>query len=103
MCSPGPSVSTRPPSTTPRSCARRRAGDPLTVEVVDVAARHVASVAVSVANFVDVDLIVLGGHGIEHVEDRFVAAVAAALATRPLSRHIRVVDVAASPWARTPP
>lgn len=72
-------------------------GDPLAVEVVDEAARHVASIAVSVANFVDVDLIVLGGHGIEHVEDRFVAAVAAALSTRPLSRHIRVVDVAASP------
>ncbi len=72
-------------------------GDPLAVEVVDEAARHVASIAVSVANFVDVDLIVLGGHGIEHVEDRFVAAVAAALSTRPLSRHVRVVDVAASP------
>ncbi|WP_066365630.1 ROK family transcriptional regulator [Herbidospora mongoliensis] len=73
------------------------AGDALAVEVIDEAARHVASVAVSVANFIDVDLIVLGGHGIEHVEDRFVAAVAAALATRPLSRHIRIVDVAASP------
>ncbi|TKK85204.1 ROK family transcriptional regulator [Herbidospora galbida] len=72
-------------------------GDPLAVEVIDEAARHVASVAVSVANFVDVDLIVLGGHGIEHVEDRFVAAVAAALSTRPLSRHIRIVEVAASP------
>ncbi|WP_198168401.1 ROK family transcriptional regulator [Herbidospora yilanensis] len=72
-------------------------GDPLAGEVVDEAARHVASVAVSVANFVDVDLIVLGGHGIEHVEDRFAAAVADALSTRPLSRHIRIVEVAASP------
>ncbi|GLX99111.1 sugar kinase [Herbidospora sp. NBRC 101105] len=72
-------------------------GDPLAVGIIDEAAAHVASVAVSVANFVDVDLIVLGGHGIEHVEDRFAAAVAAALSTRPLSRHIRVVEVAASP------
>ncbi|GAB1823504.1 ROK family transcriptional regulator [Herbidospora sp. RD11066] len=72
-------------------------GDALAVEVIDEAAGHVASVAVTIANFVDVDLIVLGGHGIEHVEDRFVAAVAAALSARPLSRHLRVVDVAASP------
>ncbi|MEV0612052.1 ROK family transcriptional regulator [Nonomuraea sp. NPDC050404] len=73
------------------------AGDPLAAAVIDEAAERVASMAVSVANLVDVDLIVLGGHGIEHVEKRYADAVAAALATRPLSRHIRVVDVAPSP------
>lgn len=87
------------PATVDHAAVLRAAanGDPLAVGIVDEAAGHVASVAVSVANFVDVDLIVLGGHGIEHVEDRFAAAVAAALSTRPLSRHIRVVEVAASP------
>ncbi|WP_406314342.1 ROK family transcriptional regulator [Streptosporangium sp. NBC_01639] len=73
------------------------AGDPLAAEVIDRAAEHVASIAVSVANFVDVDLIVLGGHGIQHVETRYTDAVASALATRPLARHIRIIDVASSP------
>ncbi|PZG41125.1 ROK family transcriptional regulator [Spongiactinospora gelatinilytica] len=73
------------------------AGDPLAGAVIDQAAERVASVAVSVANITDVDLIVLGGHGISHVEKRYADAVAAALATRPLSRHIRTVDVALSP------
>ncbi|MFJ4848639.1 MULTISPECIES: ROK family transcriptional regulator [unclassified Streptomyces] len=72
------------------------AGDPVATAVVDEAARHVASVAVSIANFIDVDLIILGGQGIQHVESRYVEAVASVLAARPLARHIRVVEVAAS-------
>lgn len=72
-------------------------GDPLATAVIDEAAEHVASVAVNIANFVDVDLIVLGGHAIQHVEMRYVEVVASALATRPLSRHIRIIDVAPSP------
>lgn len=73
------------------------AGDPVAAAVIDEAAEHVASVAVSIVNFIDVDLIILGGHGIQHVESRYVDVVASALATRPLSRHIRVVEVEASP------
>ncbi|MFD0315146.1 ROK family transcriptional regulator [Streptomyces flavalbus] len=73
------------------------AGDPVAVAVVDEAAAQVATVASSVANLLDVDLIVLGGHGIGQVESRYVDVVASALATRPVSRHIRVVDVTASP------
>ncbi|MEU9289837.1 ROK family transcriptional regulator [Streptomyces sp. NPDC048275] len=73
------------------------AGDPVATAVIDEAAGHVASVAVSIANFIDVDLIILGGHGIQHVESRYVDVVASALAERPLARHIRVVEVAASP------
>lgn len=73
------------------------AGDPVATAVVDEAAAHVASVAVSIANFIDVDLIILGGHGIQHVESRYVDVVAAALAARPLARRIRVVKVEASP------
>ncbi|KAB1140215.1 ROK family transcriptional regulator [Streptomyces luteolifulvus] len=73
------------------------AGDPVATAVIDEAADHVASVAVSIANFIDVDLIILGGHGIQHVASRYVDAVASALANRPLARHIRVVEVAASP------
>ncbi|MER7773283.1 ROK family transcriptional regulator [Kitasatospora sp. NPDC096140] len=73
------------------------AGDPVATAVIDETAEHVASVAVTIANFVDVDLIVLGGHGIQHVESRYVDVVAAALATKPLSRSVRVVRVEASP------
>ncbi|MFD9002359.1 ROK family transcriptional regulator [Streptomyces sp. NPDC059582] len=73
------------------------AGDPVATAVIDEAAGHVASVAVTIANFIDVDLIILGGHGIQHVESRYVDAVTSALASRPLARHIRVVQVAASP------
>ncbi|MGW3356926.1 ROK family transcriptional regulator [Streptomyces bungoensis] len=73
------------------------AGDPVAAAVIGEAAEHVASLAVSIVNFIDVDLIVLGGHGIQHVESWFVDAVASALATRPLSRAIRVVQVEASP------
>ncbi|WP_416985437.1 ROK family transcriptional regulator [Streptomyces sp. T028] len=73
------------------------AGDPVAAAVVDEAAEHVASVAVNIANFIDVDLIILGGHGIRHVESRYVDVVASALANRPLARHIRCVEVAASP------
>lgn len=72
-------------------------GDPVAAAVIDETAHHVASVAVDIANFIDVDLIVLGGHGIQHVESRYVDTVAAALASRPLARHIRVVEVEASP------
>ncbi|WP_205315618.1 ROK family transcriptional regulator [Nonomuraea lactucae] len=73
------------------------AGDQLAGAVIDEAARHVASVAVNVVNITDVDLVVLGGRGIRHVEERYVDAVVSAVATRPLSRTVRVVDVALSP------
>jgi predicted NBD/HSP70 family sugar kinase len=73
------------------------AGDPVAAAVIDEAARYVAAVAVNIVNFIDVDLIVLGGHGIQYVEQRYVDIVASVLATRPLSRHIRVVDVVPSP------
>lgn len=73
------------------------AGDPVATAVVDEAAQHVATVAVSIANFIDVDLIILGGHGIQHVESRYVDAVASALSAKPLARHIRTVQVEASP------
>lgn len=73
------------------------AGDPVAAAVIDEAAEHVGSLAVSIANFIDVDLIILGGHGLQHIEARYVDIVASALAARPLARHIRTVQVAASP------
>ncbi|WP_433136177.1 ROK family transcriptional regulator [Actinomadura nitritigenes] len=72
-------------------------GDPLAAAVIRDAAELVASVAVNVVSIADVDLIVLGGHGIRHVEDLYLDAVTEALATRPLSRHVRIADAAVSP------
>ncbi|WP_327004685.1 ROK family transcriptional regulator [Dactylosporangium sp. NBC_01737] len=81
----------------PAICLAAAAGDPLACTVIDAAAEHLATVVVNVVNIVDVDLVILGGHGIRHVEARFRQAVVRALATRPLARHIRIVDVALSP------
>ncbi|MBW8487200.1 ROK family transcriptional regulator [Actinomadura parmotrematis] len=81
----------------PAVLAAAAAGDPVATAVVAEAAGHVATAAVNVVNITDVDLIVLGGHGIRGVEPAFAGAVTAALATRPLSRHVREIAVASSP------
>jgi predicted NBD/HSP70 family sugar kinase len=73
------------------------AGDPLAAEVVDTAAGWLATAVVNVANIVDVDLVVLGGHGIRHIGERFRSAVGRALATRTLARRIHTVRVELSP------
>lgn len=52
---------------------------------------------VNVVNATDVDLVVLGGHGIRNVEKLFVDTAQSAVSTRAMSRHIRVVDVTMSP------
>jgi predicted NBD/HSP70 family sugar kinase len=70
-------------------CRAAAGGDPLAVEIIDAAAELLATVAVNVVNVVDVDLVVLGGHGIRHVEDRYLRAVERALTARVLARHIR--------------
>ncbi|WP_412543188.1 ROK family transcriptional regulator [Longispora sp. K20-0274] len=77
--------------------AASRAGDPLATGVLEEAAGYIASVVVNVVNVTDVDLVVLGGHGIRHLEELYVDTVRAAVATRVMSRHIRVVDVTLSP------
>jgi predicted NBD/HSP70 family sugar kinase len=78
-------------------CRAAAQGDPLAVAIVDAAAEALASVAVNVVNIVDVDLVVLGGYGIRHVETRYRRAVEKALVTRPLARSVRVAKVEISP------
>lgn len=78
-------------------CRAAAQGDPLAVAIVDAAAEALASVAVNVVNIVDVDLVVLGGYGIRHVETRYRRAVEKALVTRPLARNVRTVKVEISP------
>lgn len=78
-------------------CRAAADGDPLAVEVIDAAAERLATAVVTVVNIVDVDLVVLGGHGLRHVETRFRRAVERALLTRPLARAIRTTRVELSP------
>jgi predicted NBD/HSP70 family sugar kinase len=89
----------RSPSTVDHAAVCRAAatGDPLATAVVEQAAERLATVAVNVVNIVDVELVILGGHGIRHVEAKFRHAVVRALADRPIARRIRLVDVALSP------
>lgn len=73
------------------------AGDPLATAVFGQAAQHLATAVVNVVNVTDVDLVVFGGHGIRQVGELYVEAAREAVATRVMSRHIRVVDVTLSP------
>ena len=78
-------------------CCAAAEGDPLAVDVVEAAAQWLATVVVNVVNIVDVDLVILGGHGIRHVETRYRNAVERALTTRALARRIRTTRVEISP------
>jgi predicted NBD/HSP70 family sugar kinase len=75
-------------------------GDALARGVVDRVAGQLADVAVSVANMLDIELIVLGGPALGPVGEVYCAAVAAALANRPIARRIHQTTVALSPAAR---
>jgi predicted NBD/HSP70 family sugar kinase len=78
-------------------CRAAAENDPLAVRIVDTAAERLATAAVTVVNVVDVDLVVLGGHGMRHVETRYRRAVERALVTRPLAREVRTAKVEISP------
>jgi len=81
-------------------CAAAAAGDPLARGVVDRVARQLADVAVSVANILDIELIVLGGPALGPVGEVYRAAVEVALASRPIARRIHQTRVSLSPAAR---
>jgi predicted NBD/HSP70 family sugar kinase len=87
------------PSTVDQSalCRAAAAGDAFAGAVIEQAAERLATVAVDVVNIVDVELIILGGHAIRHVESKFRQAVVRALGERAIARRIRDVDVALSP------
>jgi len=78
-------------------CRAAAAGDALAAGVIGRAAERLAAVVVNVVNIVDVELVILGGHGIRHVEEHFRRAVVSALGERAIARRIRRVEVALSP------
>ena len=78
-------------------CAAAIRGDALARTVVDRVAGYLADVSVSVANMLDVELIVLGGPALGPVGEIYRDAVAEALASRPIARRVHQVSVSLSP------
>jgi predicted NBD/HSP70 family sugar kinase len=78
-------------------CAAAAEGDPLARSVVDRTAGYLADVAVSVANMLDVELMVLGGPALGKIGEIYRAAVAEALARRPIARRVHQTPVSLSP------
>ncbi|WP_405064370.1 ROK family transcriptional regulator [Kribbella sp. NBC_01505] len=73
------------------------AGDPLAAGVLAQAADYVATAVVNVVNIIDVDLVILGGHGSRDIGQRYTDAAARAVAARVMARTIRPVEVVLSP------
>ena len=77
-------------------CTAAAEGDLVARRVIDRAADYVADCAVTIANVLDVDLIVLGGKGLGAVAHIYEEKVFEALSRRPLARHVHQVQVAIS-------
>ncbi len=65
------------------------AGDRLARAVLDRAARRVGVAATGLVNLLDVECIVLGGHGLRSTGDRFAAAIDEAVNGSSLARRVR--------------
>lgn len=77
-------------------CLAAAAGDRLAGSVLDRAAERVGVAATGLVNLLDVEGIVLGGHGLRHTGERFRAAIDQAVNGRTLARRIRHTQVALS-------
>jgi len=70
--------------------------DDVARRVIDKAAEYIAECAVTIANALDVELLVLGGKGVTHVADIYKDKVTELLLVRPLARKTHTVRVAIS-------
>ncbi len=77
-------------------CREAAGGDRLAAAVLDRAAERVGVAVTSLVNLLDVEAIVLGGHGLRHTGERFRDAIDAAVNGRTLARRIRHTHVAMS-------
>jgi predicted NBD/HSP70 family sugar kinase len=71
-------------------------GDPIAATVIDSVAGRLADAVVCLANVLDLDLIVLGGHATEGVGEWYRDAIARALRTRQAARRVHVARVTLS-------
>ncbi len=70
-------------------CKQAAAGDRLARGVLDRAAERVGVAATSLVNLMDLEGIIIGGHGLRHTGERFRAAIDKAVNARTLARQIR--------------
>jgi predicted NBD/HSP70 family sugar kinase len=80
-------------------CEAAAAGDPVARRVIDGVAEYLGKSAVTIANALDVDLLVIGGKAITHVAGIYRDRVEEFLTTRPLARKTHTVRVAVSDMA----
>jgi predicted NBD/HSP70 family sugar kinase len=77
-------------------CLAAAEEDPVARRVIDRVAEYLAGCAVTIANTLDLELIVIGGRSITHVADIYRDKMSEFLGSRPLARHNHVVRVAIS-------
>jgi glucokinase-like ROK family protein len=78
-------------------CTAALAGDPVAAAVIETVAAHLAGLMVTVVNLLDIDLIVLGGHGTDGVGELYRDAIRRALENRPIARRLHTTAVELSP------
>jgi predicted NBD/HSP70 family sugar kinase len=74
-------------------CKAALAGDPVATAVIDTVAGYLGDLMVSVVNLLDIDLIVLGGHGTYGVGELYRDAIRRALENRPIARRLNSTTV----------
>jgi len=77
-------------------CKAAASGDVVARRAIDRSAELVAQCAVLIANAIDVELLVIGGKSILHVEEIYRQKAAEYLQTQPLARKMHTVRVAIS-------
>ena len=73
--------------------------DPLARRVIDQVAEYLGDCAVTIANALDVELLIIGGKSVAYVADIYKDKVTEFLRTRPLARKTHILEVAISDMA----
>lgn len=80
-------------------CLAALENDPVARRVIERVASYLGDCAVTIANALDVELLVIGGKAVTHVADIYRDKVAEYLQSRPLARKTHTVKVAVSEMA----
>jgi predicted NBD/HSP70 family sugar kinase len=73
--------------------------DPVARRVIDRVAEYLAVCAVTIANALDLELLIIGGRSITHVAEVYRDKMNEFLRSRPLARHNHIMRVAISDMA----
>jgi predicted NBD/HSP70 family sugar kinase len=80
-------------------CLAAAGCDPVALQVIDRVAEYLAGCAVTIANALDLELLIIGGRSINHVAEIYRAKMSEFLRSRPLARRNHIVRVAISDMA----